>query len=49
VILAYSFEVLKGGGTLRVTYDFVDFGDPVSLELPDSDLVVPLEDLLDRL
>jgi hypothetical protein len=49
VILTYSFEVLKGGGTLRVTYDFVDFGDPVSLELPDSDLVVPLEDLLDRL
>lgn len=49
IILTYSFEVLKGGGTLRVTYDFVDFGDPVDLQLPDADKVVPLENLLDRL
>ena len=46
IILAYSIEPLKGGGTMRVTYDFVDFGDPVELVTPAPKKVVPLEKLL---
>ena len=46
LILTYSIEALKGGGTMRITYDFLDFGDPVVLALPKARDIVPIEDLL---
>ncbi len=46
VILTYNYKASKGGGQQRITYDFLDFGDPVEPTLPAKRAIVKIEDIL---
>ena len=46
LILTYTIATLKGGGMMRITYDFLDFGDPIELALPKAKDTIPIERLL---
>jgi hypothetical protein len=46
VILTYRYKMSKGGGQQRITYDFLDFGDPVEPTLPAQRDIVRIEDIL---
>lgn len=42
----YELSRATGGGTLRATYDFFDFGVPLDLGIPPEELIVDIEDVL---
>lgn len=46
VILTYHYKFSAGGGQQRITYDFLDFGDPVEPTLPAQRDIVRIEDVL---
>jgi hypothetical protein len=42
----YTVGTISGGGHLRSSYDFLAFGEPLDLGIPDTSSIVPLEDVL---